>query len=238
MLLLLLLSCMLMIVRFRLNETAETEVLLDDDICGRGLVKAKFRSSPELTINSCHHKADLCCIGSAGKVGVDLLSLMLVQAHESVQNVVAGLGVIFSSFVVGEVVFHWAHGQLLLEAIDLVQEQNDRSLDEPPGVANGVEEGECFLHTVDGLILEKKLVVLGNGNKEEDSGNVLEAVNPLLSLGPLSSNIEHAIGEVSNDERSLSDTCSLDTGAENILIVGHVVRLCDALNVVEVAGEK
>jgi hypothetical protein len=135
-----------------------------------------------LTINGGHDEADLGGIGGAGEMGVDLLGLMLVQADESIQNVVAGQGIIITSFVVGEVIFHWADWELLLKTIDLVQEQNYRGLDEPSRVTNGVEEGQGFLHTVDGLIFEQKLVILGNGNEEKDSGDVLEAVNPLLSL--------------------------------------------------------
>lgn len=44
-----------------LDETAKTEVLLDDNV-----------------IDSCHNEADLCGIGSASKVGIDLLCLMLI----------------------------------------------------------------------------------------------------------------------------------------------------------------
>jgi hypothetical protein len=161
---------------------------------------------------------------------------MLVQADESVQNVVACKTIIITTFVVREIVFHWADRELLLETINLVQEQNDRCLDEPSRVADGIEEGQGLLHTVDSLIFEQKLVVLGNSNEEEDGGNVFEAVDPLLSLRTLSSDIEHAISKVTNNESSLGDTGGLDTGAENILIVGHVVGLRDALNVIEVAG--
>lgn len=57
-------------------------------------------------------------------MGVNLLGLVLVQAHKSVQDIVAGLGVVISSFVIGKVVLHWADWELLLEAINFVQEQN------------------------------------------------------------------------------------------------------------------
>lgn len=120
-----------------LDETAETEVLLDDNV-----------------IDSSHDESDLGSIGSTGEVGVDLLGLMLIQADESIQDVVACQSVIITAFVVGEVVLHWADWEFLLETINLIQEQNDRSLDEPSRVADGIEEGQGFLHTVDGLILE------------------------------------------------------------------------------------
>ena len=44
-------------------------------------------------------------------------------------------------------------------------------------VAEGVEEGEG-LHAVDRLNLEEQLVVLGDGDEEEDGGDVLEVVDP------------------------------------------------------------
>src|SRR5690242_1277704 len=168
-------------------------------------------------------------------MSVDLLCLMLVERDKSVENVVAGGSVVWATLVVGEVVLHGADGELLLEPIDLVQEQNDGCLDEPPRVADGVEQCEGFLHTVDGLVLEQQLVVLGDGDQEEDRGDVLKAVDPLLALRSLTTNVEHAVGQVADDEGSLGDTSCLDTRAQDILVVGNVVGGGDAVNRVEVA---
>src|SRR5689334_15509344 len=85
-----------------------------------------------LTVDSRHNEADLSGIGCAGEMGVDLLSLVLVQADEAVKDIIASRGVVVTALVVGEVVLHGADRQLLLESIDLVKEQNDRCLDEPP----------------------------------------------------------------------------------------------------------
>ena len=191
--------------------------------------------SQKLTIDSGHDEANLGGVGGASEVGVNLLGLVLVQADEAVENVVAGGGVVVTTLVVGEVVLHGADGQLLLESIDLVEEENNRRLDEPPGVANRVKQSQSFLHTVNRLVFEKQLVVLGDGDKEKDSGDVLEAVNPLLSLRSLTTDIEHSVGEITDDEGSLGDTSSLDTGAKDILVVGHVIRSSDTGNVVKVA---
>lgn len=166
---------------------------------------------------------------------VDLLLLGLVERDEPVEDVIAGGGIVGATLVVGEVVLHGADGQLLLEAVDLVQEQNDRGLDEPARVADGVEQGQRLLHTVDRLIFKQQLVVLGDGDQEEDGSDVLEAVDPLLSLGTLSTDIEHAVRQVADEEGGLGDTGGLDTGAQDILVGGHVVGLRDALNRVEVA---
>jgi hypothetical protein len=179
-----------------------------------------------LTIDGCHDEADLGGISSASKMGVDLLCLMLVQGDESVEDVIASQSIVLTSLIVGEVVLHRADGQLLLESINLV---------EPSRIADGVKQGECFLHTVDCLIFKQELIVLGDGDEEENGGNVLEAVDPLLSLRSLSSHIEHAVGEISNDEGGLGNTSGLDTGSENILVVGHVIGLSDTVDVVKVA---
>lgn len=139
------------------------------------------------------------------------------------------------TFVVWEVVLHWAHWELLLEAVDLVKEQDDGRLDEPPRIANGVEQCEGFLHAVDRLVLEEELIVLGDGDEEEDCGDVLEAMDPLLPLRALSTDVEHAICQVANDEGRLGDTRGLDTRPEDILVVGDVVWGGDAIDGVEVA---
>jgi len=62
-------------------------------------------------------------------------------------------------------------------------------------------------------------------------------MNPLLTLGTLTTNVEHAVGKIANDEGGLGDTGRLDTGTEDILVVGNVVRLSDAVYRVEVAVE-
>jgi len=82
-------------------------------------------------VYSRHNESDLGGISGAGKMGVDLLGLVLVQAHESVQNVIACRSIVLTSLVIWEIVLHWAHWELLLESIDLIQEQNDGRLDEP-----------------------------------------------------------------------------------------------------------
>lgn len=91
------------------------------------------------TVDRSHDEADLCGISGTCEVSVDLLLLGLVQRHEAVEDVVTSGGIVGTTLVVGEVVLHGANGQLLLEAIDLVKEENDRRFDKPPRVANRVE---------------------------------------------------------------------------------------------------
>lgn len=58
-------------------------------------------------------------------MSIDLLGLVLVEADESIQDVVAGHRIIIAALIVWEVVLHWADWELLLESIDLVEEQDD-----------------------------------------------------------------------------------------------------------------
>lgn len=60
-------------------------------------------------------------------------------------------------------------------------------------------------------------------------------MDPLLSLGSLSSNIEHSVGEVTDDESCLGDTGGLDTRAQDILVTGGVVGGGDTVDGIEVA---
>lgn len=195
----------------------------------------RFDECAEHTVNCGHDETDLCGIRSTCEVSVNLLLLGLVERDKAVEDVVAGGGVVGTTLVVGEVVLHRADGQLLLETIDLVQEENDGSLDEPPGVADGVEQGKRFLHTVDGLVLEQQLVVFGDGDQEKDRGDVLEAVDPLLTFRTLATDVEHAVSQITDDESSLGDTGGLDTRAEDVLVGGEVVRLRDTVDGIEVA---
>lgn len=138
------------------------------------------------------------------------------------------------TIIVWEVILHRADGKLLLKPIDLVKEENDGRLDKPPRIADRVEEGERFLHAIDCLILEEQLIVLRDSYQEEDGSDVLEAMDPLLPLRPLATNVEHAVCQVANEEGCLCDTSRLHTRTEDILIVGHVVRSGDPINRVEV----
>ena len=169
------------------------------------------------------------------KVRVDLFCLVLVETDKAVEDVIASCSVVWASLIVWEVVLHRADRKLLLESVDLVQEQNDTGLDEPPRVANTVKESQGLLHTVDGLILEEQLIVFGDGHQEENGRNVLEAMDPLLSLGTLSTDIKHAVSKVADDKGGFRDTRGLDTRSKDILVVGNVVWSGDTVDRVKVA---
>ena len=115
------------------------------------------------------------------------------------------------AFIIREIVLHGGDGEFLLESVDLVQEQDDRSLDEPSRVADGIKKSKSLLHPVDCFIFEEELIILRYGHEKEDSRNILKAMNPLLPLGSLTTNIKHAVGELADDECGLSDTSGLDS---------------------------
>jgi len=81
------------------------------------------------------------------------------------------------------------------------------------------------------------LVVFRDGDEEEDSGDILETVDPLLSFRTLTTDVKHAVGKVANDESSFGDTGSLDTRAKHVLVVGDIVWSGDSVDGFEVAKQ-
>lgn len=61
-----------------------------------------------LTIDGGHDESDLSGVGCASKMRIDLLRLVLVQADESVEDVIASQSIVVSAFIIREVVLHWA----------------------------------------------------------------------------------------------------------------------------------
>jgi hypothetical protein len=215
-----------------LYQTAQPKVLLNNNVCRKSAYVACVLDwgIEYHTVYCGHDESDLHGIGGAGEMGVNLLGLVLVERDEAVEDVVTCRSVVWATLVVGKIVLHRADGELLLESVDLVQEQDDRGLDEPPRVADGVEKCESFLHAVDRLVLKEQLVVLGDGDQEKDGGDILEAVYPLFSFRSLATDVEHAVCEVADDEGGLGDTSRLDTRPEHVLVVGDVVGRSDAVD--------
>lgn len=61
---------------------------------------------------------------------------------------------------------------------------------------------------------------------------------PFLSFRSLTTNIVHAVGQLSNVEGSLGDASGLDSRAKDVLIVGNVVGLRNARDRVEITVGK
>ena len=82
---------------------------------------------------------------------------------------------------------------LILEQVLLVEEEHYGDGREPFGVADLVEELERLVHAVRLLVLIERQIVLGQSHEEEDGRDILEAVDPLLTLGALTSDVDDAI---------------------------------------------
>lgn len=94
------------------------------------------------------------------------------------------------------------------------------------------------MRTYHTLVFVEHLIIFTERDEEDERSDILEAMDPLLSLRPLPSNVEHAVSKILNDERCLCYTGSLDTRSEDVLIVRYIVVGCDAIYGVEVAKRK
>jgi hypothetical protein len=184
-------------------------------------------------LDTLHRLVQKIGVGSVGEVHVGLLARV---AHEVLEfareEILSGVDVLVGSSVVGEVFPNGrlAAGDLFAEQIDLVEEEDEGGLFEVLAVGDTLEQHERFLHLVLGrvssrvhrlvgksllrstyaiAIFHKHVVVTADCNQEKDDLNVVEHVNPLLTLRPLSANVEHAVGQVASVEDRLADTsCS------------------------------
>ena len=66
--------------------------------------------------------------------------------------------------------------------------------------------------------------------------NTFEAVNPLLPLGPLPSDIEHVIFQLTQLEQGLGNAGGSESGAKNVLIIRQVVFCKQAVDVIVVTA--
>jgi len=67
------------------------------------------------------------------------------------------------------------------------------------------------------------MVEATNSDQEEDDLNVVKNMNPLLPLGSLSTDVEHAVCERAGLEDGLADSSRPQTTTENILIARQIV---------------
>lgn len=89
-------------------------------------------------------------IGRVCEMPINLLVRIPVQRAELVHEVLAGLlGIVRGTMIISETVIRYrASGQLLLEKVDLVEEQNQGRFCEPVRVGDRFPEHEGFVHLV------------------------------------------------------------------------------------------
>lgn len=100
----------------------------------------------------------------------------------------------------------------------------------------GKRTRQTLLHPICPRVLVERLVILANRHKKHDCCDILKAVDPLFPLGPLTSNVEELVGEVTDSESRLRDTGRFDSGAEDILVRREVGGGGDVVHVVKVAA--
>lgn len=81
------------------------------------------------------------------------------------------------------------------------------------------------------LVFDQTLVVATNGDKEEQTVDILKAVNPLLALRTLSANIKHSVRELAEIEYRFCDAGGTESGAQEILVVGNITISPNSINI-------
>jgi hypothetical protein len=91
----------------------------------------------------------------------------------------------------------------------------------------GGQKGETY--TI--LVFHKTLIVTANSNEEEQAVNILKAMDPLLALRALSSNIKHAVCQVPQVKDRLCDTRCAQARAQHILVCRHIIARKEAVDI-------
>lgn len=187
-------------------------------------------------LNGVENETNVVCVCGAGDVWVHLLLVWgLVEVHKATLDKLCSLIVVESTIKLREANVQIDLFDLVSEEVALVQEENERNRREPSGIANLVKELERFMHSINGLVLVKLEIVLAHGYAKDHGGNVLEAVNPLLSLRPLATNIHHPELCVLDFEIDFRDSRRLSSSPQNVLLIGNETRIGDAINALKPA---
>lgn len=133
-------------------------------------------------IDSLHDETNLLGIGGTGVVCIDGLCFVLVKLDKPILKVGTGSLKIIPALIIVVVILDGHLVDLVLEEIDLVEEEDDGSLYEPPTIADRVKEGEGFDHSINVAILDQFLVVLAQGDQKDDCRDIFKAVDPLFPL--------------------------------------------------------
>jgi len=83
------------------------------------------------------------------------------------------------------------------------------------------------------LILHQDPVIVGQGDRIDDSGNIFKAIMPLASLGAGAPNVVDAVESLSNLKYRLRNPCSFHSAVEHISPGGKVIRTRHSLKVLK-----
>lgn len=153
-------------------------------------------------LHALHGLVEQVGVGGVGEVHVGLLARVAHQVLEfACEELLAGIDVLVCAGVIREVLANrrLAAEDLLAEKIDLVEEKNKCGLLEVFAVGNAFEEHESFLHlvlkdvsfllaapmvcdTYAIAVFHQHVIVSADRDEEEYDLNVVEHVDPLLTL--------------------------------------------------------
>mmetsp|Transcript_16373 Transcript_16373/g.26855 ORF Transcript_16373/g.26855 Transcript_16373/m.26855 type:complete len:342 (+) Transcript_16373:165-1190(+) len=179
------------------------------------------------------YKTDVLSVRGTGHVHVDDLALGAIQRDKLVLEVLDTLLVVASTTVVVKAALHVDAFDLLFKEIAFVEEEDDGGVAKPLAVANLVKERDGLVHAVDALVLVELHVVLTESDAEDERRDVLEAVDPLLALVSLASDVHHAPVDTAELERDFGDTGGSRARPQKIVLCWRVVGLGDAIDVVK-----
>lgn len=153
-------------------------------------------------LNGCHGDLEQVGVGRVCVVNVDFLLGLTDKVAELVgEKLLAGIKIGSAARVVGERLVDWAHatGNLLGKQVNLVKEEDKRSLLKVSRVGYGFEEHEGLVHLVLDCVSRaahgqtgdsthpvpvfyQHMVVTTNGNEEQHNLDIVEDVDPLFAL--------------------------------------------------------
>jgi hypothetical protein len=93
----------------------------------------------------------------------------------------------------------------------------------------------CTSETYPVLVFDQDVIETADGDKEQDDLNVVEDVDPLLSLGTLTADVKHPEGHVAGIEDGLANTCRPKACTQDILISGNIVLFEESAEIAHVA---
>ena len=87
------------------------------------------------------------------------------------------------------------------------------------------------------FVFNEALVETAQADKEKNARHVLETVNPLPPLALLPTNIDHEHVMFAQGEDRLGDTDRPRTGVDDVLLIGHIRRVEESVQIREVVQQ-
>ncbi|KPP72588.1 hypothetical protein Z043_108396, partial [Scleropages formosus] len=181
------------------------------------------------------HKLDVAGVRGAGEVRVDLLGLLVaVEVLELALDVDCCLLVRVLALVLRKAERERDALDLLSQQVFFVEEEDERGVNEPVVVADGVKETQAFSHPAlqdteeDISYFGYPEVIATELYTKYDGCHSLEAVDPLLPLRALTTYIHHLESQLLEGELVLHNACGHIPRSQDIFHCGDVLWGGDA----------